>query len=155
MRAGAGRRTWCQRLRATELRLLSAPSASPLHGPEAWRPRHRARGAASRRHSRGRVADTRRGSMGAGPAGLGLRDRGPRPRRRSQRIYSRATATNQAGRLAFQLLLGFLSGGRVGRLNRLRGFGERRPSVTGASRGLPLHRRPRAPFCLSSLQKEL
>lgn len=88
-------------------------SASPLGDPEARCPRPRARGAASRRQSRGRVAVTGQGSMGAGPAGFGLRDRGPRPRWQSQRIYSPAVTAAQAGRQAFQLFLGSLSEGRV------------------------------------------
>ena len=58
---------WRERLPATALRLPSAPSAGALGDPKAQCPHHEARGAASRRHSRGRVAVTGRRSMSAGP----------------------------------------------------------------------------------------
>lgn len=48
----------------------------PRHPPHPATPRHEARGAASGRHSRGRIAVAGQGSMGAGPAGLGLRTEG-------------------------------------------------------------------------------
>lgn len=56
-------------------------------------------------------APPRPGSMGARPAGLGLRDWGPRPPWRSGRIYSLAVTAAPAERQASQLLLGFPSRG--------------------------------------------
>lgn len=56
-------------------------------------------------------APPRAGSMGARPAALGLRDRGPRPRRRSRRIYSLAVIAAQAERPGSRRLLRFFSRG--------------------------------------------